>query len=179
MKRYLPLLVLLAAGAVGATPMHSSREKPNALGFHQHQPKSSLHGYASTPLVPDVTSRNDETSTTDEARVSTPPAEPGRVVPGDTTDRTKTPHPPPAGRIEPATGPPDFCATQGMVGSSDRTPWGCAIKGPRKELLEPGTCVLLAIGLMVLWLQRVRASTKDSLDSRKRRGDSLTGRHCA
>ena len=53
MKKYIMLVVLLAAGAAVATPM-PSREKPNALGFHHHQPKSSLHNSNGAPVVADT-----------------------------------------------------------------------------------------------------------------------------
>jgi len=130
MKKYIMLVVLLAAGAAVATPM-PSREKPNALGFHQHQPKSSLHNRTPAPEVAD------STSTTDETSMVTPPPGPGRITPSDKT--------PPAS--------PELCVTQRM-GGSNGAPWGCAVpKGPKPiPIPEPGTYALLAVGLMALWL---------------------------
>ena len=163
MKRFLiSVSVLLAAGVATATPMPSSREKPNALGFHQHQPKSSQHGYiAAAPPVADTTATNGE-PTTGDTSIATPPPGPGRIAPPDKTDKTKTPPPPGPGRIEPVnktkTSPPEFCTTARMGGPPDLTPWGCAIKGPPKELPEPGTYALLAVGLMALWRVRSRRS---------------------
>jgi hypothetical protein len=146
MKKYVMLVVLLAAGAVGATPM-PSREKPNALGFHQHQPKSSLRNFAPAPVVADTTSATDETS------METPPPGPGRIAP---TDKTGT-EPLGPGRITPTdktrTEPPEHCVTQRMGGPAV-APWGCAVtKGP-KPLPEPGTYALLAVGLMAWWWSR-------------------------
>jgi len=159
MKRFLISVVLMAAGAAVATPMPSSREKPNALGFHQHQPKSSLHGYTgAAPLVADTMSNGE--LTTGETSIATPPPGPGRIAPPDKTDKTKTPPPPGPGRIEPVNKtpaePPEFCTTQRIGGPPDLTPWGCAIKGTPKELPEPGTYLLLAVGMMALWLVRTR-----------------------
>jgi hypothetical protein len=163
MARFLiSVVVLLAAGAALATPMPPSREKTNALGFHQHQPKSSLHGYTgAAPLVADTTSTNGE-PTTGETSIATPAPGPGRIAPPDKTDKTKTPPPPGPGRIEPVNktrpDPPEFCTTQRIGGPPDLTPWGCAIKGPPKELPEPGTYLLLAVGLLGLCLVRSRRS---------------------
>jgi hypothetical protein len=162
MKRSLiSVVMLLAAGAATATPLPSSREKPNALGFHQHQPKSSQHRYtASAPLVADTTATNGEPAT-GETSIATPPPGPGRIAPPDKTDKTKTPPPPGPGRIAPVdktkTSPPEFCTTERM-GGPDSTPWGCAIKGTPKELPEPGTYALLAVGLIALWRVRSRRS---------------------
>lgn len=131
MKRYLTIVVLLAAGAAVATPLSSSREKPNALGFHQHQPKSSLPAYRPAPEVADTTPETGETS------MSTPPPGPGRISP---VDKTRTP-------------PRELCITQRM-GGGDPVPQGCPVTEPPKKVPEPGTYALLVVGLMALWLVR-------------------------
>jgi hypothetical protein len=150
--RYLMLVALLTASSAVATPMSSSREKANALGFHQHQPKSSLHGYSPAPVVADTDSTSGETPE------SAPSPGPGRIAP---VNKTAAPSTPPLGpgRIAPVdkkTPPPttpERCMT-GRMGGADSVPWGCAISQPPKQIPEPGTGTLLVVGLMALWLRR-------------------------
>lgn len=161
MKRYLTLVALLVAGGAVATPIPSSREKPNALGFHQHQPKSASHSYHPAPVVADTT------PTTGETSMSIPPQAPGRMSPTDKTPTTdKTPNPAAGpGRISPTdktrTPPQELCTTQRMngvdtqrMGGADPDRWGCAVTAPPWTVPEPGTYALLAVGLMALWLVR-------------------------
>ena len=129
MKSFLLLVALLVAGGAMATPMPSSREKPNALGFHQHQPKSALRTHPAAPGIADANPTTDDTST------SIPLAGPGRISP---VDKTRTPS-------------PERCMTQRM-GGGDPSQWGCAVTEPPKLVPEPGTYALLAVGLMALWL---------------------------
>src|SRR5262245_3883184 len=127
MIKFATLVMLLAAGTAAATPM-PSREKPNALGFHQHQPKSSLHNYTLPSQLGDTYSTGDETSNsapaTGPGRVSpngkpsaSPPVVgPGRIAPVDKpTIATSTPGP---GRMTPQPvdktkkSPPEVCLSQ-------------------------------------------------------------------
>jgi len=164
MKRYLLLTLLLVAGAAVATPIPSSKQKTNALGFYQHQPKSSQHGYGAAPLVADTTTNGvapadaDGSLTTGDTSGWTSPVGPGHIAP---TDKTQPPAPgtghitAPVNKTQP--GRPELCTTQ-RIGGPPAVQGGCGLKEPIKTIPEPGTYALLAAGLLaLLWSTHQRA----------------------
>ena len=160
------MTVLAVANTATALPL-PSREKPNALGFHQHQPKSSQHGYVPPSQVADTGATSDEDSLSapttapgrigpaDKPSTSIPALGPGRYGPVDKPGATTSPAGP--GRIAPVdktkSSPPEGCMTQHM-GDPESVPWGCAVRKPPKQIPEPGTPALLAVALSALWLVR-------------------------
>jgi PEP-CTERM motif-containing protein len=153
MNRYLLLTLLLVASTAMATPIPSSKQKTNALGFYQHQPKSALHRYGTAPLVADTSNgvAPVDGDASPETSGTTPAIGPGHIAP---TDKTQ-PQAPGPGKITapvnktPPPGRPEFCMTQ-RIGGPPVVQGGCAVKEPIKTIPEPGTYALLGAGLLAL-----------------------------